>query len=365
MKMVTVVGTRPNLIKMSILSKEIRKRHEEVLIDTGQHYDDNMSTSFYRDLDIPNPDYNLQVGSSTHAHHLASMIVPLEEILERIKPDYVLVHGDTNSTLAGALSAAKMNIPVVHVESGLRSFDRYMPEEVNRIIVDHISRICCCPTDNSVWNLECEGVDIGRGYYTINTGDIMLDMINNYMSKALNVSTIIDNLCLDVGQYYLTTVHRVSNTDDSKKLGSILKNLQKLGDRVVFPIHPRTRKLIASYGLSVPENVLMIDPVGYFDMMALIKFSNRVITDSGGVQKEAYFIGTPCITLRDTTEWIETNAGFWNICVGKDFDRILSASEIVPDKERINLCKFGNGCASQNTVTAIEYYNGLMEEWIE
>ena len=356
MKVATVVGTRPNLIKTSILSEKIRKNHEEIIIDTGQHYDKNLRDVFFTQLKIPSPKYSLGVGSDTHGVQTGNMMVKLDKILLIERPDVVVVYGDTNSTLAGALSAVKMHIPVLHVEAGVRSYDRSMPEEINRVVVDHISDILCCPTPSSYMNLMCEGIGANpRGRISV-TGDIMYDLILKYEDIALRNTNIIDVLGLDIRKYYIATIHRPSNTDDKLILQGIIDALGKLGERVIFPMHPRTREAIVLNNIQLYDNIWIIDPVGYFDMIALTKFAKKVVTDSGGLQKEAYFLGTPCVTVRDTTEWEETLSGHWNICVGNDTRRILDAVEISPDVERIHLPLFGDGNASYEIV---EYINQM------
>jgi len=242
----------------------------------------------------------------------------------------------------------------MHIEAGVRSYDRTMPEEINRIVVDHISNILCCPTRGAFEILVAEGVGINpRGWITI-TGDIMRDMITKYEDISLKQSNIIDHLGLHVNKYYLATIHRPSNTDNKHILENILIALGKLGDRVIFPLHPRTRAAIFANKISCPENIWFIDPLGYFDMIALIKFAKKVITDSGGLQKEAYFLGTPCVTVRDTTEWVETLAGYWNICTGVDPQRIIDGVMIIPDKNRINLNMFGDGNATEEICNCID-----------
>jgi UDP-GlcNAc3NAcA epimerase len=356
MKVATVIGTRPNIIKTSTLSEKIRKNHEEILIDTGQHYDTTLRDVFFSQLNIPSPKYSLGVGSDTHGVQTGNMMAKLDKIFLMEKPDVVVVYGDTNSTLAGALSAVKMHIPVMHVEAGVRSYDRSMPEEINRVVVDHISNILCCPTPSAYMHLTCEGIGANpSGRFSV-TGDIMYDLILKYETPALKTSNIIDILGLDIRKYYLATIHRPSNTDDKSSLQGIIDALGKLGDRVIFPIHPRTREAIVSNNIQLYDNIWIIDPVGYFDMIALTKFAKKVITDSGGLQKEAYFLGTPCVTVRNTTEWEETLFGNWNICAGNETRRILDAVDITTDSERPCLSLFGDGQASYEIV---EYINQM------
>jgi UDP-N-acetylglucosamine 2-epimerase (non-hydrolysing) len=360
MKILSVVGTRPNLIKVSVLSHEIRKNHEEIIIDTGQHYDKTMSDVFYNELDVPSSDYNLGVGSSSHATQTGDIIRGAESIISKECPDYVLVYGDTNSTLGGAICAAKLGIPVIHVEAGLRSYDRNMPEEINRVIADHLSTICCCPTRTSMENLQEEGVGGGNCVVAI-TGDVMLDSVNKYINIAVNRTNIIDHMGLYSGHYFVATIHRAENTDDPRMLTKILKTFENIGEQVVFPLHPRTRQRIASYGLSFPDNVFVVDPIGYLDMLILTKFSRKVITDSGGLQKEAYFLGTPCITVRKNTEWVETLHGGWNVCAGNKIEKISELVHLQPNEPR-RLDLFGSGDAARSIVSTIEKYDDINEK---
>lgn len=321
MRIVTIIGARPQFIKAAPVSRAIRRRNDEILVHTGQHYDENMSDVFFRELNIPSPDYNLAIGSGTHGWQTGHMLIAIEKILLDTKPDAVLVYGDTNSTLAGALAASKLLIPLAHVEAGLRSFNKAMPEEQNRVLADHISDLLFCPTQTAVDNLVSEGIK--RGVY--NTGDVMYDAVLYNKDIALNKSDVLARLGLQPKEYILATIHRAENTDDKDRLSAILGAFSRCGRKIVFPVHPRTRKYISEYGLALAGNVLLTEPVGYLDMLALENGAAKIVTDSGGVQKEAYFLGVPCITAREQTEWVETIEAGWNILVGSDEKAILDA----------------------------------------
>ena len=319
MKLVTIVGARPQFIKAAVFSKEFRKDNVEILIHTGQHYDENMSDTFFKELDIPKPDYNLGIGSGNHGMQTGRMLEEIEKVLIKEKPDGVLVYGDTNSTLAGALAASKLNIPVFHIEAGLRSYNMAMPEEQNRILTDHISTLLFCPTQTAVDNLSKEGIIKG----VINTGDIMYDaVLNNIVlgekkyrdGKWLEVlkKENINMINLDKKLYYLVTIHRPVNTDNHKNLSQIFDALDSLDKPVLMPLHPRTIKKVDSFKLN-KNNIIIINPVGYLMMLFLLKNAYMIITDSGGLQKEAYFLKTPCTTLRNETEWPETLVDRWNV----------------------------------------------------
>lgn len=349
MKILTVVGARPQFVKAAAVSRILRERHSEALVHTGQHYDERMSEVFFRELGIPEPDYNLEVGSAGHSVQTGEMLIRMEPIFLQEKPDWVLVYGDTNSTLAGALVASKLHIPIAHVEAGLRSFNREMPEEINRVLTDHISDLLFCPAQKAVDNLNLEGVTSGVHI----VGDVMYDAVLRHSKAAEKKSTILESLGLGSKKYLLATVHRASNVDDTNTLLNILETFALLGETVVFPVHPRTRKAIQTAGFSPGKNVELIDPVGYLDMLWLEKNARMILTDSGGVQKEAYWFATPCVTLREETEWVETVESGWNVVVGTQRERILNAVRTVsPPAARPNL--FGDGSASQNIVRLLE-----------
>lgn len=339
MKIVTIVGARPQFIKAAAVSRELRKAHTEVLVHTGQHYDHSMSGVFFEGLEIPAPDLNLEVGSGDHGAQTGAMLAGIEKALRAAQADWLLIYGDTNSTLAGALAAAKLHIPVAHVEAGLRSFNRRMPEEVNRVVADHLSNLLVCPSDLAARNLAAEGIT--RNVHVV--GDVMLDVLNWARQRNLErPPDILRRLQVNAGEYLLATIHRSENTDDPLRLRGILEALGSLRETIVFPIHPRTRKAIASAGLAVGPNLRMIDPVGYCDMVALSGSARVILTDSGGLQKEAYWLSVPCVTLRDETEWVETVEAGWNTLAGAGADRIVKTLQSVrPPTTHPNL--YGDG----------------------
>jgi len=305
------------------VSRALRERNAiEVLVHTGQHFDTNMSDIFFDELDIPVPKHHLGIGGGSHGQNTGRMIEAIERVLQDECPDWVLLYGDTDSTLAGALAAVKLHIPVAHVEAGLRSFNRQMPEEINRILTDHASDLLFAPTETAVRNLGNEGIS-GKSVRLV--GDVMYDAALYYGEKAERGSSILGNYSLSSRNYVLVTLHRQENVDDRERLGRILKGLSDTSRQIVWPMHPRTRKRIESFGFSLPANVRVIDPVGYLDMVMLEKHANVIATDSGGVQKEAYFHGVPCVTLREETEWVELIEIGANVLVGADTGRIAAS----------------------------------------
>ncbi|MDN7011947.1 UDP-N-acetylglucosamine 2-epimerase (non-hydrolyzing) [Methanoculleus sp. FWC-SCC3] len=348
MKVLSVVGARPQFVKCAPVSREVREVHEEVLVHTGQHYDYLLSEVFFNDLGIPAPDHHLEVGSGSHGVQTGRMLAAIEEVIGKEEPDLVLVYGDTNSTLAGALAAAKVHVPVAHVEAGLRSFDRRMPEEVNRVLTDHCSDLLFCPTATAVRNLAAEGVTAGVHL----TGDVMVDALRENLPLAKERSTV----DLPPKGYYLATVHRASNTDDPAALRAIMGAFARLDLPVVFPAHPRTQKKLAEYGIAPAANVRVTEPLPYFDMLALLSGARAVLTDSGGVQKEAYILEVPCVTLRENTEWVETLEDGWNVLVGADTNRIVAEAEKVAGSPRRHSARFGDGHAAERIAAIIAEY---------
>ncbi|WP_440952857.1 non-hydrolyzing UDP-N-acetylglucosamine 2-epimerase [Methanococcoides sp. FTZ1] len=351
MKILSVIGARPQFIKCAPLSRELRRSHEEILVHTGQHYDPDMSDVFFKELGIPEPDHNLGIGSATQGEQTGRMLMGIEKLLISEEPDMVLVYGDTNSTIAGSLAASKLHIPVAHVEAGLRSFDRTMPEEINRVVTDHISDIMFCPTETAVRNLGSEGITEG----VHNVGDVMMDALQYNIKIAEERSTILEDLGISDRDFMVATVHRASNTDSIENLSSIVKAFCSSDAHIVFPVHPRTKKYLVQYGLwdTLCENVQVISPVGYLDMLKLMSNSRKILTDSGGVQKEAYMLGVPCITMRDNTEWVETVDDGWNVLVGSDRNMIMDAIDGFEGAgETGNV--FGSGDACERICTLLE-----------
>jgi UDP-GlcNAc3NAcA epimerase len=320
MKFISVVGARPEFIQATPVSRALRVEHQEILVHTGQHYDYLMSQTFFDELGIPAPDYNLEVGSASHAAQTAEILVRFEEVVDKEKPDVVIVRGDTNSTLAGALVASKLHIPTVHIEAGERSFDRRMPEEINRLVADQLSSAYFCVSQTAVRQLAREG--ISKNVFWV--GDVMLDANLANRPIARQKSSILSRLELVPEKYGLVTVHRAANTDDPIRLANILKALSLVGETVIFPVHPRTWDALKRLDIQFGENLRLIEPVGYYDMMVLEENARIIATDSGGVQREAYFMKKPCLTLRDETEWSETVQVGWNKLVSVDIDCILS-----------------------------------------
>lgn len=346
MKIITVLGARPQFIKAAPVSRELRKNHEEIIIHTGQHYDPNMSDIFFEELKIPKPDYHLAVGSGSHGKQTGEMLVKIEEIVLKEKPDYLLVYGDTNSTLAGALVASKLHVPVIHIEAGLRSFNKHMPEEINRIMTDHVSEFLFCPTDTAVKNLKDENIS----HNVYNIGDVMYDAVLYNKEIAAKRSSILEKERLSKDGYLLLTIHRAENTDNPEKMKNILSALARMEETKVWPIHPRTKHKLADYGIDLTDipNLIIINPVGYLDMLTLEANAKKIVTDSGGVQKEAYFMKVPCVTVREQTEWVETLESEANILVGTDTEKLVQAvaKEVSPEYREV----FGDGKASEQIV---------------
>jgi UDP-GlcNAc3NAcA epimerase len=325
-KVLSIVGARPQFIKAAPVSRALRPVAREVLVHTGQHYDHQMSAIFFDDLRMSEPTYNLGVGSGSHGWQTGQMLIRIEEVLLEERPDWVLVYGDTNSTLAGALAAVKLHMPLAHVEAGLRSFNRRMPEEHNRVLTDHAADLLFCPTQTAVDNLAHEG--ICQKVYLV--GDVMVDALMQDSTLAEQQSDLLACLDLQPGNYALATVHRPSNTDDPSRLQAILAALTELELPVAFPVHPRTRRRMAEFGLNILESRIqslkLLEPLGYLDMLLLEKHARLILTDSGGVQKEAFFFAVPCLTLREDTEWIETVEAGWNCLVGANRTAIVQAA---------------------------------------
>tara|TARA_B100001964_G_C14250638_1_gene609756 strand:+ start:817 stop:1875 length:1059 start_codon:yes stop_codon:yes gene_type:complete len=349
MKIISVVGARPQFIKLAILSKELRENHNEIIIHTGQHYDDNMSRYFFEEMQIAKPDYNLNIGSGSHGKQTAEMLIGLEDIFLHQQPDVVITFGDTNTTLATGLAATKLNIPVAHVEAGLRSHNREMPEEINRILTDHISDYLFAPTLNAMENIKSENL-YGKPFLV---GDVMYDSLLYYGKIAEQKSRILKNLKLKQKEYILLTLHRPYNVDNIQKLQNIFSALKQTKRFIVLPVHPRTCKMIESTNTIIPENISIIEPLGYLDFIFLQKHSEKIITDSGGIQKEAYLNGIPCITIRPETEWIETVKAGWNVLVGDKKDQLIeNCLHFKPSHNRPRY--FGDGDSSKKIISILE-----------
>ncbi len=346
-KVLTVVGARPQFVKCSPVSKILRNQLVEILIHTGQHYDSNLSEIFFKELMIPKPEINLGIGSDSHAVQTGKMMIELEKTFNELKPDIVLIYGDTNSTLSAALAAAKLNIPIAHVEAGLRSYNRLMPEEINRILSDKLSSLLFCPTPTSTNNLKKEGIDSGVHY----VGDVMYDAILQNVKIAESKSNVLNKLGLIPEAYYLATIHRAENTDNPENLKNILSAFRSLDKKVILPLHPRTFQIIKTTGLRshINDNINIIDPLSYLDMIAAQKNTSKIFTDSGGIQKEAYFLRRPCITIRNETEWTETIDMGVNVLTGTSPERIIDAAlNFDPSFESTSV--FGDGNASEKIV---------------
>lgn len=349
-RVLSVVGARPQFIKAFPVSRALGRSHEETVVHTGQHYDTMLSDVFFEELDIPEPAYNLGVGSGSHADQTARMMIELDSVMDVESPDVVLVYGDTNSTLAGALVAAKRSASLVHIEAGLRSGNRAMPEEHNRIATDHLADVLIAPTERAVETLHTEGVD-GDVH---ETGDVMYDALLCVRERANEVSTIRSDLGVDSDEYVLATVHRECNTNDRDRLRGIIEGLTSIAMPVVFPIHPRTETALYEYGLfeAATEQLTIIDPVGYLDFVHLLDGATLVGTDSGGVQREAFYLDTPCVTMRDETEWVQTIDCGWNTLVGANRAQISNALTQI-DTPTTKPQLYGNGHAAPRVVEVI------------
>ena len=351
MRIVTVVGNRPQFVKAAAVSRLLRERMDELIVHTGQHYDDELSRVFFEELDVPAPDRELDAGGGTNTAQTARILAALEPVLEELEPSLVLVYGDTNSTLAGALAASQAGIAVGHVEAGMRSFDRSMPEELNRVLTDHTSDLLLCSTETAMRNLEREGV---RGEAEL-VGDVMADVSLAFRDIAEERSTILGDLGLEEGSYLVVTAHRAGNVDRPERLEALVSLLEALPAPVVLPLHPRTRERLQAAGLMERlGGVKVVPPLGYLDFLKLARHARAVLTDSGGVQKETYLLGVPCVTLRDTTEWVETVDAGWNTLVDLDRDAALAALERRPSGERPEL--YGGGHAAERVCDVLSAY---------
>ncbi len=349
MKIVSVVGARPEFVQAWPVSQALRLNHQEILVHTGQHYDYKMSQAFFDDLGIPAPDYNLEVGSGTHGKQTAEVLAHLEKVLVKERPDLVIVRGDTNSTLAGALAASKLHIPTAHIEAGERSFDRRMPEEINRLLSDALADVHFCVSHTALQHLAAEGITDSAHW----VGDVMLDALIQNRPIARRKSDLLARLSLAPGEYALVTIHRAANTDDPERLGQIVQVLNHVAETIIFPAHPRTRKALAQIGAQFADHVRLVEPVGYLDMMMLEENARLIATDSGGVQREAYFLNVPCLTLRDETEWIETVQVGWNKLVGVEPERVAEAwFTFAPPAEHPPI--FGNGAAAERIAQILD-----------
>ncbi len=354
MKILTIVGARPQFVKAATFSRAVSKDStvEEILVHTGQHFDANMSEVFFEEMQIPKPAYNLGISSMSHGAMTGKMLAGIEELIQKENPDVLLVYGDTNSTLAGALAARKIHVPVGHVEAGLRSFNMEMPEEVNRILTDRISNFLFCPTDSAVANLKREGFDHFDAD-VVRTGDVMLDAALFYAAQSAEKSTIGDKI--PTGDFAVCTLHRAENTDSKSRLKEIVDGLNRIHREmpVILPLHPRTKKMLAQHGLRLQVEV--IEPVGYFDMIALLQRASVVLTDSGGLQKEAFFFKTPCVTIRDQTEWIELVDRGFNILANADADDILKKCTAMRNKDlNFDVDLYGNGHAAEEILVHLK-----------
>ncbi|ELY95847.1 non-hydrolyzing UDP-N-acetylglucosamine 2-epimerase [Natrialba taiwanensis] len=351
MHVCSIVGARPQFIKAAVVSRKLRTVADETLIHTGQHYDETLSDVFFDELDIPEPEFNLGVESDTHGRQTGKMVAAIEPVIEETDPDAILLYGDTNSTLAGAIVGSKREVAVAHIEAGLRSDNRSMPEEINRVLTDHASDLCFAPSRDAIENLTAEGITDGVFW----TGDVMYDAILDARDRSVAQSTILDDLGLAESEFILATVHRASNTDDRANLAAILDGLADAPLPVVFPAHPRTVDRLREYGLweRTTSELDVIEPQGYLDFVRLLDAAERVATDSGGVQKEAFFLETRCVTLREETEWVETVDCGWNRLVGPDRSRIREAMSADWQPESTPR-PYGDGLAGQRIISLLQ-----------
>jgi UDP-GlcNAc3NAcA epimerase len=352
MRILTVIGNRPQFIKAAAVSGPLRERHEEVLVHTGQHYDDALSRVFFAELGLARPEHELGISGGSNTRQTSRMLAALEPLLEEVAPDVTLVYGDTNSTLAGALAGAQVSLPVLHVEAGMRSFDRRMPEELNRVLTDHMSALLLCPSDAAAANLRAESV-VGRVEVV---GDVMVDVAMRRQPSARTDERALAKHGVRRGEYLLVTAHRAGNVDDPQRLSALVELIAQLPAPVVLPLHPRTRSRLLDAGLANEleqiEGLRLSEPLGYIEFSALLCQARAVLTDSGGVQKEAYLAGVPCVTLRANTEWVETVVAGWNTLVDLDADAALAALEVRPPSDRPQL--YGDGHAAERCVAAID-----------
>ena len=355
MTMAIAAGTRPEFIQVEPILRELKRRGAEALfIHSGQHYDYEMDRIFFDEMHLPDPAHYLGIGSKLPGEQVGEMIIRSESVFTSEKPDLLLVTGDTNTGLGVSLAAAKARIPVAHVEAGMRSFDRSMPEEINRIVIDHISDYLFSPTQRGVENLRASGITENLWL----SGDVMLDSILDYGGLIGKPSKTLDKLGLRNGDYLLLTLHREANTDRSDRLAKILGAISRAPLPVVFPMHPRTRQRVKDFGLSLPENLLPVPPLGYFEFLRVLSRSAKVLTDSGGVQKQAFFLSRPCITLRPNTEWVETVDAGWNLLVDDDRERILGAITGFSPAGSPDLAAFGEGKSTGKILDILERVSG-------
>ena len=354
MRIVTIIGNRPQFVKAAAVSRRLRERAEELIVHTGQHYDDELSRVFFEELDVPPPDRELGAGTGSNTAQTARMLSSLEPVLAELRPDLALVYGDTNSTLAGALVAAQAGVPVGHVEAGMRSFDPAMPEELNRVLTDHASGLLLCSTGTAVANLEREAVQ-GDVHMV---GDVMADISLAFRDIAEERSTALEDRGLADGSYLVVTAHRAGNVDDPERLDRLVELLEALPLPAVFPLHPRTRGRLEGAGLldrlARAQGLELAAPLGYLDFLKLARHARAIVTDSGGVQKEAYLLGVPCVTLRDRTEWVETVEAGWNVLTDLDKDAVLAALDREPPAERPEL--YGGGRAGERVRDVVAAY---------